>query len=108
MVDYHHIKIYLDYNLSNLIYNDEPVNLNMKKIDEFAEVFNEKLQDSDKFRDKLQDVIYRVLNPSIKIEDIEVYIDAYFWIDKVDGMGTHDSGGGTMGDFTPEMFTLVS
>lgn len=108
MQDYHYINIYLDYNLSNLIYNDEPVNLNMKKIDEFAEVFNGKLQNSDRFRDKLQDVIYRVLNPTIKIEDIEVYIDANFWIDKVDGMETHDSGGSTMRDFTPEMFTLVS
>lgn len=102
-----YIDIYLDYNLSNLIYNDEPVNLNMRKIDEFAETFNEKLQNSVRFRDKLQDVIYRVLNPSIKIEDIEVYINANFWIDKVDGMEVHDSGG-TIKDFTPEMFTPAS
>lgn len=103
-----YIDIYLDYNLSNLIYNDESVNLNIRKIDEFAETFNEKLQNSDRFRDKLQDVIYRVLNPSIKIEDIEVYVNANFWIDKVDGMETHDSGGSLRKDFTPEMFTPAS
>ena len=103
-----YIDINLDYNLSNLIYNDEPVNLNMKKIDEFAEVFNGKLQGSDRFRDKLQDIIYTVLNPIIKIRDIEVYVNANFWIDKVDGMEVHDSGGSLRKDFTPEMFTPAS
>mgnify|MGYP000285638100 CR=1 FL=1 len=33
--------------------------------------------------DNLQDIIYRVLEPSFHIEFLEVYYNAQYWIDKV-------------------------
>jgi hypothetical protein len=76
--------------------------------DSFGEVFNEKLQDSSRFRDGLQDIIYRVLEPSIKIQDIEVYINAQYWIDKIDGMEVLVDGNSTIYEFIPEMFIEIS
>lgn len=99
-----YIDIYLSYSLSNIVYNDEPVNLNMKIVGKFAEVFNEKLQNSDSFLSKLQDIIYRVMEPSLKIEDIEVYFNPSYWIDKVEGMETHANGNSFETDFSEEMF----
>ena len=109
LMDAHqYIDIFLKYNISNFEYNDVPVNVNLKTIDEFAEVFNEKLQNSDRFRDKLQDIIYRVLEPSLQIEYLEVYYNAQYWIDKVEGIEVHSTGNSFTTDFTPEMFNQTS
>lgn len=108
MDSHHYIDIFLKYNISNFEYNDVPVNVNLKTIDEFAEVFNEKLQNSDRFRDKLQDIIYRVLEPSLQIEYLEVYYNAQYWIDKVEGIEVHSTGNSFTTDFSPEMFTQIS
>lgn len=106
--DYQYIDIFLKYNIGNFEYNDVPVNVNLKTIDEFAEVFNEKLQNSERFRDNLQDIIYRVLEPSFHIEFIEVYYNAQYWIDKVDGIEVHSTGSGYTTDFSEDMFTQTS
>jgi hypothetical protein len=108
MDSHQYIDIFLKYNISNFEYNDVPVNVNLKTIDEFAEVFNEKLQNSDRFRDKLQDIIYRVLEPSLQIEYLEVYYNAQYWIDKVEGIEVHSTGNSFTTDFTPEMFNQTS
>jgi hypothetical protein len=108
MDSHQYIDIFLKYNISNFEYNDVPVNVNLKTIDEFAEVFNEKLQNSDRFRDKLQDIIYRVLEPSLQIEYLEVYYNAQYWIDKVEGIEVHSTGNSFTTDFSPEMFTQIS
>lgn len=108
MDSHQYIDIFLKYNISNFEYNDVPVNVNLKTIDEFAEVFNEKLQNSDRFRDKLQDIIYRVLEPSFHIEFLEVYYNAQYWIDKVEGIEVHSTGNSFTTDFTPEMFNQTS
>ena len=102
------IDIFLRYNISNFEYNDVPVNVNLKTIDDFAEVFNEKLQNSDMFRDKLQDIIYRVLEPSLHIKNIDVYYNAQYWINKVEGIEVHSTGNSFTTDFTPEMFNQTS
>lgn len=106
--DHQYIDIFLKYSISNFEYNDVPVNVNLKKIDEFAEVFNEKLQNSERFRMKLDDIIYRVLEPSFHIEIIEVYYNAQYWIDKVDGIEVHSTGSSYTTDFSEDMFTQTS
>jgi hypothetical protein len=106
--NYHYVSIHLDYNLSNLRFNGEPVNVNIKKLDEFADVFNEKLQDSDRFRDKLQEIIHLILEPSLKMEQIEVYINVEFWIDRVDGMEVNANGVIDETNFSGDMFTQTS
>ena len=109
LLDAHqYIDIFLKYNIGNFEYNGVPVNVNLKTIDEFAEVFNEKLQNSDRFRDILQDIIYRVLEPSFQIEYLEVYYNAQYWIDKVEGIEVHSTGNSFTTDFSPEMFIEIS
>ena len=106
--DHQYIDIFLKYSISNFEYNDVPVNVNLKKIDEFAEVFNEKLQNSERFRMKLDDIIYRVLEPSFHIEFIELYYNAQYWINKVDGIEVHSTGNSYTTDFSEDMFTQTS
>ncbi len=103
-----YIDFYLIYDISRIEYNNTPVRISEKMFDKFGEVFNDKLQDSTRFRDNLQDIIYRVLEPSIKIEDIEVYINAQYWIDKIDGMEVLVDGNSTIYEFIPEMFIEIS
>jgi hypothetical protein len=76
--------------------------------DDFGEVFNEKLQNSSRIRDTLQDIIYHVLEPSIKINNIEVFINAQYWINKIDGMEALSEGNSYKTEFIPEMFIQTS
>jgi hypothetical protein len=108
MDSHQYIDFYLKYDIGRIEYNNAPVRINQKMFDSFGEVFNEKLQDSSRFRDGLQDIIYRVLEPSIKIQDIEVYINAQYWIDKIDGMEVLVDGNSTIYEFIPEMFIEIS
>jgi hypothetical protein len=100
-----YIDIFLMYNISKIEYNSTPVNVNLKTIDEFAEVFNEKLQNSNMFRDNLQDIIYRVMEPSFHIENLEVFFNVQYWINKVEGIEVQVDGNIRNTDFLEEMFT---
>jgi hypothetical protein len=108
MDSHQYIDFYLKYDIGRIEYNDTPVRINQKMFDSFGEVFNEKLQDSSRFRDGLQDIIYRVLEPSIKIQDIEVYINAQYWLNKIDGMEVLVDGDSHILEFIPEMFIEIS
>jgi hypothetical protein len=109
LMDAHqYIDFYLIYNIGRIEYNGMPVRINEKSFDEFGEVFNEKLQYSNRFRDTLQDIIYTVLEPSIKIKNIEVFINVQYWINKIDGMEVLSDGNSTKYDFVPEMFSPIS
>ena len=79
------IDFYFYYNVSNVIVNNGELNINPSQINEFASVLNDKLQDSDQFRDKLIDNIYRVLEPSVQIENLEVYFNANYFLKRIHG-----------------------
>jgi hypothetical protein len=108
MDSHQYIDFYLIYNIGRIEYNNTPVRISEKMFDDFGEVFNEKLQDSTRFRDMLQDIIYTVLEPSIKIKNIDVFINAQYWINKIDGMEVLADGNSTSYDFKPEMFIEIS
>jgi hypothetical protein len=106
MMDSHkYIDFYLSYEIRKMTYNEEEVKLNFKMLDDFAEVFNDKLVYSDLFRDKLQEIMYNVLEPSIKIKDLDVYINAQYWINKVEGIEVTSHGDSKQQDFSDEMFS---
>ena len=108
MDSHQYIDFYLIYNIGRIEYNNTPVRISEKMFDDFGEVFNEKLQDSTRFRDMLQDIIYTVLEPSIKIGYVDIFINAQYWIHKIDGMEVLVDGNSTNYDFIPEMFTQTS
>ena len=109
MMDSHqYLDFFLIYNIGRIEYNNTPVRISEKMFDDFGEVFNEKLQNSSRFRDELQDIIYSVLEPSMEISDVEVYINAQYWINKIDGMEALSEGNSTKYDFVPEMFIQTS
>ena len=79
------IDFYFYYNVSNVIVNNGELNINPSQINEFASVLNDKLQDIDQFRDKVIDNIYRVLEPSVQIENLEVYFNANYFLKRIHG-----------------------
>ena len=81
---------------------------NLKMIDEVAEIFNEKLQDSDRFRDKIIDVIYNVLGRNLHINHTEIYYIGNYWINKIDGIKVNSKGNSVKWNFSPDMFIPAS
>jgi len=109
MMDTHqYIDFFLRYDIGRIEYNNTPVRISEKMFDDFGEVFNEKLQNSARFRDALQEIIYIVLEPSIKINNIDVFINAQYWINKIDGMEALSTGNSYKTEFIPEMFIQTS
>jgi len=109
MMDTHqYIDFFLRYDIGRIEYNNTPVRISEKMFDDFGEVFNEKLQNSARFRDALQEIIYIVLEPSIKINNIDVFINAQYWINKIDGMEALSTGNSYKTEFMPEMFIQTS
>jgi hypothetical protein len=79
------IDFYFYYDVSDVVVNNGELSVNPTKIDEFASTLNDRLQDNDQFRDKIQDNIYRVLEPSVKIENLEVYFNANYFLKRING-----------------------
>lgn len=79
------IDFYFYFNVSDIIVNNGEFSINPSQIDEFASTLNDRLQDNDQLRDKAQDIIYRVLEPSVQIEYLEVYFNANYYLNKING-----------------------
>jgi hypothetical protein len=79
------IDFYFYYNVSDIVVNNGELNVNPDKIDDFASTLNDRLQDNDEFRDKIVDNIYMVLEPSTKIENLEVYFNANYFLKRING-----------------------
>ena len=108
MMDSHqYLDFFLIYNIGRIEYNNTPVRVSEKMFDDFGEVFNEKLQNSSRFRDELQLIIYNVLE-MLKIDNIDVFINAQYWINKIDGMEALSTGNSYKTEFIPEMFIQTS
>jgi hypothetical protein len=108
MDSHQYIDFFIIYDIGRIEYNNTPVRISEKMFDDFGEVFNEKLQNSNRFRDELQDIIYSVLEPSIKINNIDVFINTDYWINKIDGMEALSTGNSYKTEFIPEMFIQTS
>jgi hypothetical protein len=105
---YQYIDIFFEYNLQNIKVNNEPVELNLRKIDNFADTFNEELQYSDSFKDKLINIMYNILEPTLKNEDLEIYINPQYWIGSVEGIETSGDGSKIEYGFSDDMFIQTS
>jgi hypothetical protein len=105
---YQYIDIFLVYKLQNIKVNNEPVEINLRKIDVFADVFNQKLQDEDSFKNKLIEILYQILEPSLKNEDVEIYINPQYWIVSVEGIETDGDGETIERGFSDDMFIQTS
>jgi hypothetical protein len=94
---------YLD--LYDLNFNGKSVKPNMDMIDDLAGTLGENLLDTDSFREKAENIIYTVLEPEIRIRDVDdCYIQLYTYVNKIDGIEVSP----TSSHFavTPEMFNL--
>ena len=79
------IDFYFYYDVSNVIVNNGELNINPTKFDEFASTLNETLQNNDRFRDTVLENIYMVLMNSTKIENLEVYFNASYYLTRIHG-----------------------
>ena len=65
-------------------------------------------EDSDRFRDKIIDVIYNVLGRNLHINHTEIYYIGHYWINKIDGIKVNSKGNSVKWNFSPDMFIPAS
>lgn len=69
--------------------NNRPINPNMNKIDDLGAAISENMNDRDEFRSNVEGIIYDVLESELKINNVDdLYYNAMFYVDKIDGMKT--------------------
>lgn len=96
---------YFYIDLYDFKFNDISVKPNMDMIDDLAGTLGENLLDTDSFREKAEGIIYTVLEPEIRIKEVDdLYIMLYTHVSKIDGIEVNP----TVSYFgvTPEMFNL--
>ena len=65
--------------------NNGEFGINPSQINEFTSTLNDRLQDNDQLRDRAGDTIYSVLEPIVKIENLEVYFNPNYYLKKING-----------------------
>lgn len=98
------INFYFDVNASSFQENDEPINPDLNKIDDLGAALSEEMNDSDRVRNDVENIIYRILEPEMKIMNVDdLYYNALFYVNKIDGMQTSGNDWGVY--LTRELFT---
>jgi len=61
----------------------------MDKIDDLGAAMTEIINDRDGFRNRCDEIIYNVLEPEMRIGDVdELYYNSSYIVSKIDGMDT--------------------
>ena len=95
------IQFYFDLHLRNFQENGKPFNPNMDKIDDLGAAMTEIINDRDGFRNRCDEIIYNVLEPEMRIGDVdELYYNSSYIVSKIDGMDTSRNSWGVYLDRT--------
>ena len=90
----------------NFTLDGKHVSLKMNYIDDIGYNLNEEFRDNDSFRERLEGIIYSIVEPSIKIHDADdCYIQGLTYLQNVDGM-IIDSYTHRGANIEPKMFNL--
>jgi len=85
----------LNYELRTPPGNEKPINPNLSKIDDLGAALSEEMNDSDRVRNDVDNIIYRVLEPDLRIMNVDdLYYNASFYVNKIDGLQTSGSDWG--------------
>lgn len=104
-IDSDMIIFYFLYEIHDIKLNDKKTKLNPNQIEVFGEVFNEKLLNSDSFRDILVDLLYGVLENTLGITNDDIYLAPQYWLTKINGVDVDITGNSYSISFTPKMFS---
>lgn len=97
---------YFYLNASNFKLQNHDVRPNMDMIDETTGFLNEEIYDSDSLRNKVEDIIYHILEPEIRIRNVDdCYIQMNTYVDKIDGYRTTPKWNHM--ELDPEMFIYL-
>ena len=101
--------IQLSYDIYDIKVNGEKLGVNfgkdITKLSRLGYFINEKLLDSDRFRDDVSDAVIGVLEPSMKVLDCgNNYYTILYYIDKIDGINLLDGLEGSVFNFNYDLF----
>ena len=80
-----YLEFYFTVRLGGFKYDGKSVEVKPEMINEFCGILADELYDSDNFKDAVEDTIYEILEPEIHIKDVEVYINALFYVTHYNG-----------------------
>jgi hypothetical protein len=98
------INFYFHVNASSFQQGGKPINPNIDKIDDLGTALSEAMNDSDSVRNDVDNIIYDVLEPDLKIMNVDdLYYNSSFYVNKIDGIQTLGSDWGVF--LSSEFFT---
>jgi hypothetical protein len=98
------INFYFHVNASSFQEDGKPINPNIDKIDDLGTALSEDMNDSDRVRNDVDSIIYSVLEPDMKIMNVDdLYYNSSFYVNKIDGLQTSGSDWGVY--TSRELFT---
>lgn len=98
------IEFYFAIHASSFREDGKPINPNLDKIDDLGTALSEGMNDSDSVRNDVESIIYRILEPDLKIHNVDdLYYNAGFTVTKIDGIDTSGNDWGVYLD--RELFT---
>jgi hypothetical protein len=98
------INFYFIVSASSFQEEGEPINPDLNKIDDLGTAIAEGMNDNDYIRNYVENVIYDVLEPDMKIMNVDdLYYSVSFYVNRIDGIETSSSDWGVY--ITRELFT---
>ncbi len=98
------INFYFIVSASSFQEEGEPINPDLNKIDDLGTAIAEGMNDNDYIRNYVENVIYDVLEPDMKIMNVDdLYYSVSFYVNRIDGIETSSSDWGVY--ITRELFS---
>lgn len=82
------LEFYFNLKISHLTKNGVDLIPNLNKIDDLSGALTDLLNDDDNFRGSVEDVVYEILEPEIRIGQYDLYYGVLFYVNKIDGLDT--------------------
>lgn len=86
------IEFNFSLDITRILKNGVEINPTDEQIEPFRQWFHDALSDDDNYRIQMENDVYFIINPEMKIMDVEIFISCYLAIKEIDGRSVKPFG----------------